>query len=89
MAELTIVFRLRFAVALAAAVCLLLAVAASNADATGARAARAEYIVQMDRGASPAAGKRLVRRFGGRVTSPTLRVINGFGRRSRARRPGG
>jgi serine protease AprX len=79
MAELTIVFRLRFAVALVASVCLLLAVAASNADATGARAARAEYIVQMDRGKSPAAGKRLVRRFGGRVTSPTLRVINGFG----------
>jgi serine protease AprX len=79
MAELTIVFRLRFAVALAVSVCLLLAVAASNADATDARAARAEYIVQMDRGTSPAAGKRLVRRFGGRVTSPTLRVINGFG----------
>jgi serine protease AprX len=79
MAEHTIVFRLRFAVALAASVCLLLALAASNADATGARAARAEYIVQMDKGKSPAAGKRLVRRFGGRVSSPTLRVINGFG----------
>jgi serine protease AprX len=76
MAELTIVFRLRFAVALAAAVCIFLAFSVSHADAT---AARAEYIVQMDRGTSPTAGKRLVRRLGGRVTSPTLRVINGFG----------
>jgi serine protease AprX len=76
MAELTIVFRLRFAVALAAAVCIFLAFSVSRADA---RPARAEYIVQMDKGTSPAAGKRLVRRLGGRVTSPTLRVINGFG----------
>jgi serine protease AprX len=78
MAELTIVFRLRFAVALAAAVCIFLAFTVARADAT-ARAARAEYIVQMGKGTSPATGKRLVRRFGGRVTSPTLRVINGFG----------
>ena len=76
MAELTIVFRLRFAVALAAAVCIFLAFSVARADAT---ATRAEYIVQMDKGTSPAAGKRLVRRLGGRVTSPTLRVINGFG----------
>jgi serine protease AprX len=76
MAELTIVFRLRFAVALSAAICLLLVAGASNANATPARA---EYIVQMDKGTKPAAGKRLVRAFGGRVTSPTLRVINGFG----------
>ena len=76
MAELTIVFRLRFAVALTAAICLLLVFAAGDA---GAREARYEYIVQMDRGTSPAAGKRLVRTLGGRVTSPTLRVINGFG----------
>ncbi len=76
MAELTIVFRLRFAVALTAAICILLVAGAANADATSARA---EYIVQMDEGASPAAGKRLVRTLGGRVTSPTLRVINGFG----------
>ncbi len=76
MAELTIVFRLRFAVALTAAICILLVVGAANADATSARA---EYIIQMDEGTSPAAGKRLVRTLGGRVTSPTLRVINGFG----------
>ena len=76
MAELTIVFRLRFAVALSAAICILLVAAASNADATSARA---EYIVQMDEGTSPALGKRFVRALGGRVTSPTLRVINGFG----------
>jgi serine protease AprX len=76
MAELTIVFRLRFAVALSAAICLLLAFQALNAQAAPARAV---YIVQMDQGTSPAAGKRLVRVLGGRVTSPTLRVINGFG----------
>jgi serine protease AprX len=86
MAELTIVFRLRFAVALSAAICLLLVVGASYADATPARA---EYIVQMDEGTSPGAGKRLVRSLGGRVTSPTLRVINGFSaslKRTAARR---
>jgi serine protease AprX len=76
MTELNIVFRLRFAVALTAAICLLLVAGAWNADATPARA---EYIVQMDEGTSPASGKRLVRALGGRVTSPTLRVINGFG----------
>src|SRR5918997_349909 len=76
MAELTIVFRLRFAVALTAAICLLFVFVAGDAGATQARY---EYIVQMDRGTSPAAGKRLVRTLGGRVTSPTLRVINGFG----------
>jgi serine protease AprX len=77
MAELSIVFRLRFAVALAASICvLLLSVGALNADAAPARG---EYIVQMKKGTTPAAGKRLVRRLGGRVTSPTMRVINGFG----------
>jgi serine protease AprX len=76
MAELNIVFRLRFAVALGAAICTLLAVGALNANAAPAKG---EYIVQMQKGTSPAAGKRLVRTFGGRVTSPTLRVINGFG----------
>jgi len=76
MAELTIVFRLRFAVALAATICIFLAFSAVRAEATGTRG---EYIVQMKPGTSPAAGKRLVRRLGGRVTSPTLRVINGFG----------
>jgi serine protease AprX len=76
MAELSIVFRLRFAVALAAAICMLLLAGALNADAAPTRA---EYIVQMKKGVRPAAGKRLVRRLGGRVTSPTMRVINGFG----------
>ena len=78
MAELTIVFRLRFFVALGAAICILLAAGAYDADATPTRA---EYIVQMDQGRTPAAGKKLVRVLGGRVTSPTLRVINGFGAR--------
>jgi serine protease AprX len=75
MAELTIVFRLRFAVALAAALCLILAFNASDAWSQS----RGEYIVQMHAGSSPADGKRLVERLGGRVTSPTLSVINGFG----------
>src|SRR3954452_12456932 len=47
MSELTIVFRLRFAVALSAAICLLLVAGSMNADAAPAKA---EYIVQMDRG---------------------------------------
>ena len=74
--QLTIVFRLRFAVALTAAICVILAVGAINSQAAPASA---EYIVQLDQSTSPAAGKRLVRVYGGRVTSPTLRVINGFG----------
>jgi serine protease AprX len=79
MAEYTIVFRLRFAVALGATTLLLLfAVGSMNADAAPARA---QYIVQMKKGVKPAAGKRLVRRLHGRVTSKTLRVINGFGAR--------
>ena len=73
--QLTIVFRLRFAVALTVAICLVLAFHASNAASNN----RGEYIVQMQPGASPAQGKRLVERLGGRVTSPTLTVINGFG----------
>ena len=77
MAELTIVFRLRFAVALTVALCLL--VAFQSRDAWATQATSGEYIVQMDKGTSPAAGKRLVRTLGGRITSPTLRVINGFG----------
>src|SRR5215212_7980063 len=77
MAELNIVFRLRFAVAIAAAICLLLM--AGTLSARAASQHTGEYIVQMQKGTTPAAGKRLVRALGGRVTSPTLRVINGFG----------
>jgi serine protease AprX len=85
MAELNIVFRLRFAVALAATICLLFAAVTTTADAGPARAT---YIVQMKKGASPAEGKRLVRVLGGRVTSPTMRVINGFGARLTQRQAG-
>ena len=77
MTELTIVFRLRFAVALSAAICLMLF--AGSLTARAAAPSTGEYIVQMKKGTTPAAGKRLVRVLGGRVTSPTLRVINGFG----------
>jgi serine protease AprX len=72
MAEQTIVFRLRFAVALALALTLLLVV--STRDAWGA-----EYVVQMETGSTPSDGAALVERLGGRVTSPELEVINGFG----------
>jgi hypothetical protein len=72
MAELTIVFRLRFAVALAIALGLLLCLHAREASA-------AEYVVQMEAGADPSDGAAQVARLGGRVTSPELGVINGFG----------
>ena len=72
MAELTIVFRLRFAVALALALGLVLCFHAR--DAWGA-----EYIVQMEAGSAPSDGAALVERLGGDVTSPELGVINGFG----------
>ena len=75
MAELTIVFRLRFAVALSVALCLLFAVASQEAWAAPQR----EYIVQMEQDEAPEAGMRLVERLGGTVTSPALTVINGFG----------
>jgi serine protease AprX len=72
MAEPTIVFRLRFAVALGVALGLLLL--SCPRDAWGA-----EYIVQMDAGSAPSEGAALAERLGGRVTSPELDVINGFG----------
>jgi serine protease AprX len=72
MAEQTIVFRLRFAVALALALALLLVF--STRDAWGA-----EYIVQMEAGSAPSDGAAMAERLGGRVTSPELEVINGFG----------
>jgi serine protease AprX len=73
MAELTIVFRLRFLVALSAALCLLLVFAARDAYAAD------EYIVQMDAGSTPAQGQQIVEALGGSVTTPALPVINGFG----------
>jgi serine protease AprX len=73
MSELTIVFRLRFAVALSAALCLMLLFAARDAWAAD------EYIVQMDTGATPAQGQQMVQSLGGTVTTPALPVINGFG----------
>jgi serine protease AprX len=73
MSELTIVFRLRFAVALSAALCLMLVFAARDAWAAD------EYIVQMDTGATPAQGQQMVQSLGGTVTTPALPVINGFG----------
>ena len=72
MAELKIVFRLRFAVALTLALTLALAVSARDAWS-------AEYVVQMDARSAPTEGAALVERLGGRVTSPQLDVINGFG----------
>ena len=72
MAELTIVFRLRFAIALTLALGLFLAAAAREARG-------AEYIVQMEAGTPPSQGAEMVERLDGEVTSPVLGVINGFG----------
>jgi serine protease AprX len=79
--QLTIVFRLRFAVALAAALTVLLAFGASESwsDETEAELERSEYIVQMAPSATPAVGQQIVAELGGQVTSPPLPVINGFG----------
>jgi serine protease AprX len=78
MAELTIVFRLRFAVALTVALGLLLVLQARDASALDDGAA--EYIVQMESGYTPAQGEQIVvAELGGQVTTPDLPVINGFG----------
>jgi serine protease AprX len=78
MAELTIVFRLRFAVALTVALGLLLVLQARDASALDD--GPAEYIVQMESGYSPAQGGQIVvAELGGQVTTPELPVINGFG----------
>jgi serine protease AprX len=77
MAELTIVFRLRFAVALTVALGLLLVLQARDAYALDDSAD--EYIVQMESGYSPSQGEQIVAELGGQVTTPDLPVINGFG----------
>jgi serine protease AprX len=77
MAELTIVFRLRFAVALSAALCLLLVFAAR--DAFAEEGIPAEYIVQMDTGVTPSQGQQTVADLGGQLTTGDVPVINGFG----------
>jgi serine protease AprX len=77
MAELTIVFRLRFAVALTVALSLVLAFQARDAFAQDADAS--EYIVQMESYATPSQGQQIVAELGGQVTTPELPVINGFG----------
>ena len=77
MAELTIVFRLRFAVALTVVLGLLLVLQAHDASALDDTAD--EYIVQMESGYSPAQGEQIVAELGGQVTTPDLPVINGFG----------
>lgn len=77
MAELTIVFRLRFAVALTVALGLLLVLQARDASALDDSAD--EYVVQMESGYSPAQGEQIVAELGGQVTTPNLPVINGFG----------
>jgi serine protease AprX len=81
MAELTIVFRLRFAVAVTAALTILLAFGASKSwsDEPEAALEKSEYIVQMEPSATPAEGQKAVAALGGQVTSPELPVINGFG----------
>ena len=77
MAELTIVFRLRFAVALTVVLGLLLVLQAHDASALDDSAD--EYIVQMESGYSPSQGEQIVAELGGQVTTPDLPAINGFG----------
>jgi serine protease AprX len=76
MAELTIVFRLRFAVALTVVLGLLFVMQAR--DASAAPHGTHEYIVQMDRGYSPVKGQRMAVNLGGVLTGPRIPVINGF-----------
>ena len=78
MTELTIVFRLRFAVALTVTLTLLL-FALQARDAVAQEPAAAEYIVQMEAGYLPSQGQQVVAELGGQVTTPELPVINGFG----------
>jgi serine protease AprX len=77
MSELTIVFRLRFLVALTAALCLLLVFAAR--DAFAEEGIPAEYIVQMEPGVSPSQGQQTVGELGGQLTTGDVPIINGFG----------
>jgi serine protease AprX len=77
MSELTIVFRLRFAVALSAALCLILVFAAR--DAFAEEGIPAEYIVQMEPGVAPSQGQQVVADLGGQLTTGDVAVINGFG----------
>ncbi len=93
MAELTIVFRLRFAVALTAVLGLLCVMQAR--DAFAAPHGTYEYIVQMDHGASPVKGQKMAVKLGGVLTGPRIPVINGFAAfmnegtaRALAKRPG-
>ena len=77
MADATVVFRLRFVSALAAALVLLLAFGAREAISLDAGAS--EYIVQMEPGSTPEQGQALAVELGGQPTSEPLPVINGFG----------
>lgn len=76
MAEITILFRLRFAIALTIALTLVLFFQAR--DALASNHGPREYIVQMDRGVSPVKGQRMAVKTGGVLTGPQIRVINGF-----------
>jgi serine protease AprX len=76
--QLTIVFRLRFAVAVTILFTLVFAFQARDAFALESET-DAEYIVQMEPGYTPNYGQQLVTELGGQVTSPELPVINGFG----------
>jgi len=77
MSELTIVFRLRFAVAVSAALCLVFVFAAR--DAFAEEGIPAEYIVQMEPGVTPSQGQQVVADLGGQLTTGEVPVINGFG----------
>ena len=81
MSELTIVFRLRFAVALSAALCMILVFAAR--DAFAEEGIPAEYIVQMEPGVAPSQGQQVVEDLGGQSTTGTCPSSTGSERSSR------
>jgi serine protease AprX len=75
--EITIRYRLRFAVALTILTVFVLSLSARQAYAQDS--ATSEYIVQMDPSSTPADGRAIVADVGGQVTTPELPVINGLG----------
>ena len=76
--QITIVFRLRFAVALTILFTLLLFGFQARA-AFAEEGIPAEYIVQMEPGVAPAQGQQVVADLGGQTTTGDVPIINGFG----------
>ena len=76
--QITIVFRLRFAVALTILFTLLLFAFQARA-AFAEEGTPAEYIVQMEPGVAVAQGQQTAADLGGQLTTGEVPIINGFG----------